>query len=151
VSTEVDVNLLHRGAISPVLKAIARDRSLVNMDRHVLIASGEICPLPETGKSKRWRSTRLQADERRVGRIRNQTPVKLNLWRRGADPPKDASVITNAISVSVPRERDVRIGNDSCNNATHFLNREHVRLQRVMSATRSRYDFSAPRILSSSL
>jgi hypothetical protein len=91
-----------------------RDRSLVNVGKHVAIASGEICTLLVIEIFERWSSTRSLADERKLSRVGNWILAKWIFWSIEADPPKNASVMTNLVSASAysERERKVRTGND---------------------------------------
>ncbi len=97
-----------------------------------------------------WRSTSSLAEETSVGRAENQIPIKETLLSRGADPPKNASVLICAtLLFSVPRLRDVRTGNGFCINPRHFSSLDWVRSQRVIMTMRSRSS-STPMVSSSS-
>jgi hypothetical protein len=84
---------------------------LVNIAKQAAIASGEMYRMFVI--SSRWRWTRSLADKRRFGRVGNGTLRNSIFWRRGADPPKNVSVIIGASESSVKhtRKRDLRAGN----------------------------------------
>jgi hypothetical protein len=73
-----------------------RDWSLINADRLVTTNSGEM--YPESGISKRWRIMRSVADKRSFPNAGNGNgmPVNCSDRRRGADPPRNESVMTGA-------------------------------------------------------
>jgi hypothetical protein len=52
-------------------KAMAKDWSLVNTERHVVTALGGMCPSPVIGKPSRMRRTRSLVDERSFDRPGN--------------------------------------------------------------------------------
>src|SRR5712691_9686554 len=65
-----------------------------NMDKHVANVSGEMYPalvIPS-----RLSMTRSLVDERSFGRVGKGTCESSIVWRRGADPPKNASITTGA-------------------------------------------------------
>ena len=65
------------------------DLSLVNTDRLVANASGEI--YPEGGISQRSSSTRLLLDKNSFGNAGNEIPYNRRVRRHGADPSKNES------------------------------------------------------------
>ena len=121
-----------------------RDRSRVNEDRHVDIASGEISSLPLTGKCSIWRSTSPHAEDRSVGRVEILMPLKESLLSRGTDPPNNTSVLTCATApCSVLRSKDVRTGNGCCITLRQCASLYWFSLQRLIPTMRSRAS-SAP-------
>src|SRR6266850_2208144 len=84
--------------------------SLVNVDRLATIASGEM--YPEWGILERERRTRSVVDRSSFPNPGNGMPVKDNVRRRGADPPRNESGSTGAFPSFDERIRSVRAGND---------------------------------------
>ena len=70
--------------------------SLVNADRHVTIASGEM--YLECGILKRESRERAMVDKRSLGNPGNGMLVKKSDCRRGADPPRNISGSARAVS-----------------------------------------------------
>src|SRR5712691_132056 len=65
-----------------------------NMDKHVANASGEMYPALVI--LARLSTTRSLVDKRSFGSVGNGTRQSVIAWRRGADPPKNASITTGA-------------------------------------------------------
>jgi hypothetical protein len=75
---------------------MVRNLRLINVDKHVAIASGE--KYPALGILLSRTSVRSPEDERNLGNVGNGTPSKSKKCRYGADPPKKALGSTGAIS-----------------------------------------------------
>ena len=84
--------------------------SIVNVDRLATIVSGEM--YPEWGILERERRTRLVVDRSSFPNPGNGMPVRENIRKLGAYPPKNESESTGALSSFDERVRSVSAGND---------------------------------------
>jgi hypothetical protein len=85
---------------------------LVNVDRHVAIASGGMYQI--FGMKLRKSVVRSVADKSSLGKDGNETPEKCRYFKRGADAFKNVPGRCNTLSIDDTKERRVNAGNGSC-------------------------------------
>ncbi len=94
------------------------DLSVVNVERSVTIASGEM--YPERGMPQRERWTRSVADKSSLGKLGNGIRSNESDRRRGANPPRNKSGTTGSVISFDTRSRYASAGNGSCSTAKTF-------------------------------
>ncbi len=107
---------------------------LVNRERHVAIASGEM--YPEGGMPESSSRTRQVADKSNFGNPENKVQSNVKDRRRGADPPRNESGMTGSVSSSGKSRRSVNSGNGTCITARNSSNCQPEKYERKTSDTR---------------